>query len=136
MFKLSLNLLSHICIVLMFTLSSNWTHAYQMLDKAIALVEDKVILQSELDQRLTHLSIKQPDFKITNTIKKQVLDQLIFEQLQLNMAEKIKLEIGTSDIDDTINALKQRLTKEGTSFKDYLATQQLNEEQLTQSKTI
>lgn len=106
------------------------SYAYQNLDKAIALVEDKVILQSELDQRLRHLSNKQPNVRITNTIKKQVLDQLILERLQLKIAERVNFTVSDSEIDSSIARLKNQLAAENQDLASYLAQQKLDETQL------
>ncbi|MFT6387738.1 MAG: peptidyl-prolyl cis-trans isomerase SurA [Cellvibrionaceae bacterium] len=106
------------------------SHAYQDLDKAIAVVEDKVILQSELNQRLTHLTKKQPDIKVTNTVKEQVLNQLILERLQLKIAERVNLNISDSEIDTSISRLKRRLISENNTLEAYLSQQEMDEPQL------
>ncbi len=110
------------------------SHAYQNLDRAIALVEDKVILQSQLEQRLAHLTTKQPNVRITNTIKKQVLEQLISERLQLNVAEKVNLNISNAEVENAIAQIKQRLENDDAlTFEDYLTKQSMNEEQLREA---
>ena len=61
------------------------SQAYEALDRTVAVVEDDVILLSELDQRIEHLSRKQPNIEITDKIKKEVLDQLITEKLRFKL---------------------------------------------------
>lgn len=124
---LNTRLFSRIKGALLILFASASSHAYQDLDKAIALVEDKVILQSELYQRLSHLSSKQPNIQVTDTVKKQVLNQLILERLQLKIAERVKLSVSDNEIDSSVARLKRRLNSENTSFENYLAQQQMNE---------
>lgn len=115
---------------LLLLLMSATSHAYQDLDKAIAVVEDKVILQSELDQRLSHLSSKQPNINVNDAVKKQVLNQLILERLQLTIADRVKLKVSDSEIDSSIARLKRRLNSENTTFENYLSLQKMDEMQL------
>jgi len=114
---------------LLLLLMSATSHGYQKLDKAIAVVEDKVILQSELDQRLSHLSSKQPNINVNDAVKKQVLNQLILERLQLKIADRVKLKVSDSEIDSSIARLKRRLNSENITFENYLSQQRMDEVQ-------
>ncbi len=114
-------------IIALFSISK--VYAFKALDSAVAIVEDNVILQSELEQRLNHLKQKQPNVRVNNTIRRQVLDQLITERLQLRVAERIKLPISEGEVDQAINNLKNRLAAESVDFSDYLAQQKLSESQ-------
>ena len=126
------------CLIACTLIASTYTHSaytqsYEQLDKAIAIVEDKVILQSELDQRIAALQAQQTDFTITETIKSKILDQLIVEELQLHIAERIKLPISEGDIDGAMTSLLASLDKNGEDMATYLAKQRLDEPQLRQS---
>ena len=62
------------------------------LDKIIVIVDNNIITQIELDDRIRLISqqLKQQGNKLPSldTLRKQVLERLILEKLQLEMAKK------------------------------------------------
>src|SRR5690348_17033712 len=90
----------------------------QPLDRIIAVVDDNVILQSELDDAMR--SVKQqyasspgqlpPD----DVLKRQVLDRLVLMKLQVAKADEQGIRVSGSDIDRAVAAVAQqnRLTPE------------------------
>lgn len=77
-----------------------------VLDRVVAVVNDDIVLQSELNQRTTSMyrSIQQsgtqpPPLKV---LKKQVLERLISERIQLNMGFNAGVRISDREIDQTI----------------------------------
>jgi len=77
-----------------------------VLDRVVAVVNDDIVLQSELNQRTTSIyrSIQQsgtqpPPLKV---LKKQVLERLISERIQLNMGFNAGVRISDREIDQTI----------------------------------
>jgi peptidyl-prolyl cis-trans isomerase SurA len=111
----------------------NNSQAYEALDSTVAVVEDDVILRSELDQRIEHLSRKQPNIVINDNIKKEVLNQLITEKLQLRIAERVNLRVSQEDIQKRIDEIKARVKAENISFENYLLREHLTEATLTKS---
>ncbi len=109
------------------------TQAMQILDSTVAVVEDEVILNSELERRLEHLSRKQPNVAVSDEIRKKVLDQLIIEKLQLRIAKRVNVQIPDTDIEQRINELKNRAQSEGISFEDYLARENLTPKELRET---
>lgn len=80
-----------------------------VLDRVVAVVNDDIVLQSELNQRTTSMyrSIQQsgtqpPPLKV---LKKQVLERLISERIQLNMGFNAGVRISDREIDQTIARL-------------------------------
>lgn len=80
-----------------------------VLDRVVAVVNDDIVLQSELNQRTTSIyrSIQQsgtqpPPLKV---LKKQVLERLISERIQLNMGFNAGVRISDREIDQTIARL-------------------------------
>ena len=104
-------------LILFFSFVCN-IHAqdYKNLDRTVAIVEDKIILQSELDKRLNQLKVQKPSIQINNTIREQALNQLILEQLQLGIAKKVKLTITDGEINNAINNLQKRLESKGSNL--------------------
>ena len=80
-----------------------------VLDRVVAVVNDDIVLQSELNQRTTSIyrSIQQsgtqpPPLEV---LKKQVLERLISERIQLNMGFNAGVRISDREIDQTIARL-------------------------------
>ena len=73
------------------------------LNRIVATVNDDVIMQSELDNRVVmvtaQLEQQHTQLPPEAALKKQVLDRLIIENLQLQMAERSGIRID----DDTLN---------------------------------
>ena len=74
----------------------------QQLDKVVAIVDQDVILASELDERLsqvmTRASATQMGLPDEGVLRKQVLDHLITERLQLQVANRYNLQISDEEI--------------------------------------
>ena len=103
----------------------------KILDKIIAIVDDDVVLQSELNRRMSSI-IKQ--IKQSNTtappedlLKKQVLDRLISERIQLSIGYNAGVRISDDELNQAIGRVAasnnlsidqyiDQLTLEGTSL--------------------
>jgi peptidyl-prolyl cis-trans isomerase SurA len=93
----------------------------QILDKVIAIVDDDVVLQSELDQRLAtvYAQIQQAGTQAPpqEVLSQQVLDQLISERLQLNIA----YSAGERITDEEVNAAMARVAQSNNlSMEEYV----------------
>lgn len=107
--------------------------AYKALDRTIAVVEEDVVLRSELDQRILHLSRKQPNILIDERVTKEVLDQLITEKLQLVIAKRVKIQASKEEVDKRVEEIKKLAEAEKISFDEYLQRDNLNEKTLRQT---
>ena len=80
-----------------------------LLDRIVAIVDDNVVLQSELSQRMTAIysqiqqSGTQPPTE--DILRKQVLERLISERIQLNMGYKAGVRISDQEIKQAIARL-------------------------------
>lgn len=74
----------------------------QMLDRIVAIVDDTTVTQSELDQRLMEIVVRSKKQGITlppqNVLRSQVLDQLVTETLQLNMAKRFGVKATDEEV--------------------------------------
>jgi peptidyl-prolyl cis-trans isomerase SurA len=74
------------------------------LDRIVAIVDDGVVIQSELDQRLENVRAQIAQRKIqpppAPVLRQQVLDQLIMERIQLDRARTFGLEPTAAQLDD------------------------------------
>ena len=103
----------------------------QMLDRIVAVVNDSAIMRSDLDRRLdqaiNQISAQGEDAPGRDEIEEQVLDQMVLEEIQLQMARDANLSIDDTDLnrqvrniaesnDMTLQAFADRLEAEGTSL--------------------
>ena len=78
----------------------------ELLDKVIAVVDDDVVLQSELDARMISIytQIKQSGTQAPpeEILLQQVLDRLISERLQLNIAYNAGVRVSDEEINQAM----------------------------------
>ncbi len=94
------------------------------LNHIVAVVNNDVILQSELDnrERLVIEQLQKQDAQLPprDILRKQVLDRLILENLQLQIAERSGIRVD----DETLNANLRSMAKQNgmtlTEFRDIL----------------
>lgn len=116
------------------------------LDTIIAVVNDSVITQSELNQSLSmakkqmqHAHIPIPP---SEALRKQVLDQLINKKLQFQLVKQLGIKVTNSEIDKTIASiakdnkmpvreLYRHVSEQGMTIHEY---RKELEEQLTLQK--
>jgi len=117
----------------------------QKLDSIIALVDDDIILQSELDLAVKGIvdRIRQQggDLPPKHLIEKQVLERLIVRRLQLQRAFQTGIRISDNDIDQAMLRLSQQnnlsmmqmrqvIEAEGESFVEF--RRNIGEEMMTE----
>ena len=125
----------------------------QMLDGIVAVVNDGVVLASELDaeiativERLQQQGTPIPDM---NTLVPQVLERLVVQRIQLQRAERLGVEIPDEALNMALSNIAQRngvslsempqlLTQQGIDYNTYREDmrKQLSVEQLRQRDVI
>ena len=82
------------------------------LDRILVVVNDDIVTQLELDQRIAYIkdqykaaARRMPDDSV---LQQQVLDALILESLQLQLAEKGKITISDQKVDEAIASIAKR----------------------------
>lgn len=110
------------------------TQADQALNRIVAVVNDGVVLQSQLDRRTDQIrqQLRERDTRLPpdDVLRKQVLERLIVEEIQLQLAESMSIRIE----DELVNAnlrqmaeangmdlarFRQVLEAEGYSFAEF-----------------
>lgn len=106
----------------------------QMLDRIIAIVDNTTVTQSELDSRidevLSRVRAAGAQMPPMSVIREQVLDQLVSETLQLNMADRYGVAATDEEVLDAIKDLQdnrglneaqmiQGLAAEGLSLNEF-----------------
>jgi len=98
--------------------------ANEPLNHIVAVVNDDVVLQSELENRerliVEQLGKQGAQLPPRDVLRKQVLDRLILENLQLQMAQRTGVRVD----DETLNANLRRMAKQNgmtlTEFREVL----------------
>jgi peptidyl-prolyl cis-trans isomerase SurA len=103
----------------------------QLVDRIIAIVDSGVVLESELVRRsnsiIKQIKTRKQVVPSIEVLKKQVLDRLIIETLQLQMAKNVGVRIGDRELSATlekiangskisVEQLKNKVESEGTSW--------------------
>ena len=104
------------------------------LDKVVAVVDSNVILRSELEERIVQVAARARANGMAlpklDALKEQVLDHLITEKLQLQVAKRVGFNAPDEQVNQTIEQIrtsnnlsmeqfKQQLQMEGLSFESY-----------------
>ncbi|TVP57604.1 MAG: molecular chaperone SurA [Halomonadaceae bacterium] len=115
----------------------------QPLDRVIAVVEDDVILQSELESRVrtiqSRLNAQGTQMPPAGVLEQRVLEQLVLDSVQLQMAERVGMRVSDTELNDTMRNIAQRnemtlqqferaLASEGLTFQQ--AREQIRQEML------
>jgi len=82
------------------------------LDRVVAIVDNDVIMQSQLDQRVTEVQKSiakqggnQPP---TNVLQQQVLERLILENIQLQIGDRAGVRITDEELNQALETIAQR----------------------------
>jgi peptidyl-prolyl cis-trans isomerase SurA len=112
------------------------TGGRQQLDRIAAVVNDEVVLQSDVDEQVflfLQRSNARPDSAAVDTLRRQVLDQMIGEKLIVAEAKRQGLTAAPAEIarqlDQAIADVKQRLGSD-EAYRDQLAKENLSEDKL------
>ncbi|MEK9713005.1 MAG: peptidylprolyl isomerase [Thalassolituus sp.] len=113
-----------------FVLSSTPAQAAPVLiDEVAAVVDDDIIMESELLQRMKTVRVqnKENELPDDSALKDQVLERMITESIQLQMADRAGIRISESQLDDamtriaaqnniSLSEFQQAMASEGVTF--------------------
>ena len=103
------------------------------LNRVIAIVDNDVIMQSQLDARLREvqhaIAKRGGEVPPADSLKQQVLERLIVENIQLQMGDRAGIRIGDDELNQAMTTIAQRngmsleqfqaaLTQDGLSLND------------------
>ncbi|OED44551.1 molecular chaperone SurA [Endozoicomonas sp. (ex Bugula neritina AB1)] len=104
--------------------SGTATAKVEELDRIVAVVDKDVVMESELDTRLEGIRRQLADRKINlppeNVLKKQVLEQLIVENIQLQLGKRSGIRIDDWTLNDSITRIAERNQMTVEEFKKNL----------------
>ena len=99
-------------LIIGFSVSSINAQQLQLLDKIVAVVNESIILQSELDQAVGTILLRYQDRRNQlpplSILEKQVLDRLILNKLQVVRAEESGIRISDQEVSNAIANIAQQ----------------------------
>lgn len=111
------------------------------IDSIAAVVEEDVILRSELNQAVRNIHLRMADradqLPPAHVLEKQVLERLIMMRLQLQRAEAMGMRVGDIELDQTLARIAQQqgvtpdqmraqLARDGVGYQEF--RQQIRDE--------
>jgi peptidyl-prolyl cis-trans isomerase SurA len=116
------------CVLLASMATTLSTHAQtQALDKVVAVVNDDVVMASELGLNMHILAsqIKQSGQTLPpeELLRRQVLEKLIVESLQLQMGERAGVKVDNQQLETAISNIAAQNRMDSQSFQRELARQ-------------
>ena len=124
-------------ILLGFLISANTYTKIELIDRVVAVVDSGVIMESQLNSRVEEILIRLKNDKAElpplNLLEEQVLDRLIIEEIQLQLADRAGIKISDSELNQTLSRVSSqnnlsleefrlKLEAEGTSYKSFRDT--------------
>jgi peptidyl-prolyl cis-trans isomerase SurA len=121
------NLAGLILVFSMLFLPSMVNAQIKVLDKITAIVDDDVVLQSELDQRmiavLTQIQASGTQAPPEDILRQQILERLISERLQLTMGYSAGIRITDEELNQAIARIATNNKQTMDEYIDELALQ-------------
>ncbi|MGH8037408.1 MAG: peptidylprolyl isomerase [Stenotrophomonas sp.] len=106
----------------------------QSLDRIAAIVDEDVVLQSELDRAIVNIKAqyagREGQLPPDDVLSRQVLERLVLVKLQVARAEGSGIKVSDQELNQALNAiaqqngsnldaLRQRLAADGVDFNDF-----------------
>ena len=128
---------SLISLFLLCSLSFNVNAKIELLDRVIAVVDSGVIMETQLNSRvqevLRRLQTNKAELPPLNLLEEQVLDRLIIEEIQMQIADRAGIKISDSELNQTLSRIAAQnnlsleefrvaLEQEGDSYKTFRET--------------
>ena len=127
------------CVLFMtITLLSLQAHAkIELLDRVIAVVDSGVVMESELNKRVKEIldRMRQSNTELPplSVLEEQVLERLITEEIQMQIAERAGIKISDSELNKTLLGIASQnslsleefrvdIEGQGASYRDFRDT--------------
>jgi len=99
----------------------------ELLDRVAAVVNDGVVLSSELDEQIVAISerlrAQKLDLPPQNVLRQQVLERLVIEQIQMQRADKAGMKIPDEALNNALQEVAQQNHIELSKLPEALAAQ-------------
>jgi peptidyl-prolyl cis-trans isomerase SurA len=99
----------------------------ELLDRVAAVVNDGVVLQSELDEQVAliteRLRAQNAELPPQNVLRRQVLERLVLQEIQMQRAEKANLKVPDEALNSAMQDVAQRNNISLSQLPEALAAQ-------------
>jgi len=119
-----------LCFVLLVLLTSRLIYANDdvlKIDRIVALVEQTVITEKELNDRIktlvNQLNKQKIEIPPTDVLQKQMLERMVLEKLQISFAQQTGLKVEDALLDKTIERIAEQNKLDLAEFKKALASE-------------
>ncbi|HET8700773.1 MAG TPA: peptidylprolyl isomerase [Nitrococcus sp.] len=104
--------------------------AAEVLDRIVAVVNDDVVLQSELNHELSIVrrQLQQQNMQLPDPqdLQRQVLEQLILQKLQLDAATRAGISVDDATLDEAVRRVAEENHMNLSQFRDALAAESIS----------
>lgn len=111
------------CLLFLFS----WQLQAQVLDAIVAVVEDDVILERELQSEVLsvvqRIQANKSEIPPNYILRKQVLEKLIIDKLQRQLAEKAGINVSEDALNNSVADIAQRNNMNVEQFREELTRQ-------------
>ena len=129
-----MNKLQFFLLILMSFIPYYSVSAQQLLDEIVAVVDDSVIMRSELDRAVVSIrkQIEATGNQVppTDVLNLQVLERMIVQEIQIGRAELVGIKVSDGDVDAALSniasqnnvsleQMQQAVEQDGFSFADF-----------------
>ena len=98
-----------------------------LLDRIAAVVNDGVVLQSEVDNETALVTDRLKEQKLElppeNVVRRQVLDRLIMQQIEMQQAQRAGIKVSDEQLNEALQEVAQRNNIKLAQLPDALAAQ-------------
>ncbi|MGM0984422.1 MAG: SurA N-terminal domain-containing protein [Pseudomonadota bacterium] len=92
-------------------LTDSQTSSRQTLDRIVAVVNDDAIMHSELEERVaqarSQIARQQQEVPSDRVLREQVLDRMIVEEIQLQLARDANLSVDDTELNGQVRAIAE-----------------------------
>jgi len=97
------------------------------LDRVAVIVNDGVVLESEINQKITDIekasALNGEKLPSKDEIRNKVIEELILEELQLQVADQVGIKISDEELNVTLKRLAQQSDLDLESFIKFVEDQ-------------
>ena len=101
-----------------------------LLDRVLAIVNDDVVTESELNRRIAEtkkqLRLEKIALPPDDALRRQILDHLVFERIQLQLAAQTGIRVSESDVDRAIEGIARQNKMSVEEFRKLLEREGLD----------
>ena len=116
--------MKQLTLVIAFSLITNIHAAIEILDRVAIIVDDGVIMESQIDSGLANIILRYEEQNIPkpnqDDLKEQVIESLIVEELQLQMANRAGVRISDSELNESVIRIANNNQMELQEFINFL----------------